>query len=172
VSNEVPGRTARTDREYTGSCKVQAMWAACNWNAICMAGYLSTELEEGQWGWGYNGQILRIAGMLYFTKMYWLLGFQHRNSRTLPIESFAHDSERTLVRAEYGYPKGSPYSNSSSRNPSLQLSIQSSPQRTSKRPSSEHHWATRKLAIGKTPAKWSAYRIPSVIVVFVILPDS
>jgi hypothetical protein len=38
--------------------------------------------------------------------------FQHRNPRTLPIESFAYDSGRTLVRAEYGYPKGSPYTNS------------------------------------------------------------
>jgi hypothetical protein len=38
--------------------------------------------------------------------------FQHRNSRTFPIESLAHDSGRTLVRAEYGYPKGSPNANS------------------------------------------------------------
>jgi hypothetical protein len=29
--------------------------------------------------------------------------------------------------------------------------------------------ATRQQAIAKTPAKWSAYQIPSVIVVFVIL---
>jgi hypothetical protein len=28
------------------------------------------------------------------------------------IESLAHDSGRTLVRAEYGYPKGSPNTNS------------------------------------------------------------
>jgi hypothetical protein len=28
------------------------------------------------------------------------------NSRTFPIESLAHDSERTLVCAEYGYHKG------------------------------------------------------------------
>jgi hypothetical protein len=34
------------------------------------------------------------------------------NSRTLPIESFVHDNGRTLVRAEYGYPKGSPNTNS------------------------------------------------------------
>jgi hypothetical protein len=34
--------------------------------------------------------------------------FQHRNSRTPSIESPSHDSGRTLVRAEYGYPKGSP----------------------------------------------------------------
>jgi hypothetical protein len=33
-----------------------------------------------------------------------------------PIESLAHDSGRTLVRAEYGYPKGSPNTNSSRRN--------------------------------------------------------
>jgi hypothetical protein len=38
--------------------------------------------------------------------------FQHRNPRTLPVESFVHDSGRTLVRAEYGYPKGSPNTNS------------------------------------------------------------
>jgi hypothetical protein len=29
--------------------------------------------------------------------------FQHKNSRTFPIESIAHDSGRTLVCAEYGY---------------------------------------------------------------------
>jgi hypothetical protein len=31
------------------------------------------------------------------------------------------------------------------------------------------HWATRQQAIAKTPAKWSAYQIPSVTVEFVIL---
>jgi hypothetical protein len=41
------------------------------------------------------------------------LGFlTSRNSRTFPIEILAHDSGRTLVRAEYGYPKGSPNTNS------------------------------------------------------------
>jgi hypothetical protein len=40
------------------------------------------------------------------------LHFQHRNLRTFPIESLAHDSGRTLVCAEYGYPKGSPTTNS------------------------------------------------------------
>jgi hypothetical protein len=38
--------------------------------------------------------------------------FQHTNSRTFPIESLAHDSGRTLVLAEYGYPKESPNTNS------------------------------------------------------------
>jgi hypothetical protein len=38
--------------------------------------------------------------------------FQQINFRTLPIESSAHDSERTLVCTEYGYPKGSPNTNS------------------------------------------------------------
>jgi hypothetical protein len=38
--------------------------------------------------------------------------FQHRNSRKLAIESLAHDSGRTLICAEYGYPKGSPNTNS------------------------------------------------------------
>jgi hypothetical protein len=52
--------------------------------------------------------------------------FQQRNPTTLPIESFAHDSGRTLVRAEYGYPKGSQITNP------LQLSIQCLPQCTPK----------------------------------------
>jgi hypothetical protein len=29
---------------------------------------------------------------------------QHRNFGTFPVEDLAHDSGRTLVRAEYGYP--------------------------------------------------------------------
>jgi hypothetical protein len=95
--------------------------------------------------------------------------FQHRNSRTFPIESLAHDSGCTLVCAEYGYPKGSPNTNSWRRNPPLQLSIQRSPQHTSKWPNSKPQRAIRQQAIAKTPAKWSAYQIPSVIVVFVIL---
>jgi hypothetical protein len=37
--------------------------------------------------------------------------FQHRNPRTFPIESLAHESGRALVRAEYGYPKGSSNTN-------------------------------------------------------------
>jgi hypothetical protein len=38
--------------------------------------------------------------------------YQHRNPRTLPIESLAHDSGRTLVCAEYDYQKGSPNTDS------------------------------------------------------------
>jgi hypothetical protein len=38
--------------------------------------------------------------------------FQHRNPRMLQIESFAQVSRRTLVCAEYGYPKGSLITNS------------------------------------------------------------
>jgi hypothetical protein len=34
---------------------------------------------------------------------------------------------------------------------------------------SEPLWATRQQAIAKTPAEWSAYQFPSVIVVFVVL---
>jgi uncharacterized Zn-finger protein len=121
------------------------------------------------------------------TKMCWLLGrkpnlslrnttlgygfhFQHRNSRTFPIESLVHDSGRTFVCAEYGYPKGSPNTNSLKRNPTLQLSIQCPPQHTSRRLNSEPHGATRQQqAIAKTLAKLSAYQIPNVIVVFVVL---
>jgi hypothetical protein len=53
-------------------------------------------------------------------KPIWTYGIQlwgtastsNRNSRTFPTESLAHDSGRTLVSAEYGYPKGSPNTNS------------------------------------------------------------
>jgi hypothetical protein len=47
--------------------------------------------------------------------------FPHRHSRMFPIESLAHDSGRASARAEYDYPKGSPNTNSSRRNPPLQL---------------------------------------------------
>jgi hypothetical protein len=45
----------------------------------------------------------------------------------------------------------------------------SSPQRTPNWPSSEPHGAIRQQAIAETPAKWSAYQIPSVTIVFVVL---
>jgi hypothetical protein len=37
--------------------------------------------------------------------------FQNRYSRTFLIKIFAHESGRTLERAEYDYPKGSPNTN-------------------------------------------------------------
>jgi hypothetical protein len=40
---------------------------------------------------------------------------------------------------------------------------------TSKQPNSEPHGATRQQAVAKTLAKWTAYQIPSVTVVFVVL---
>jgi hypothetical protein len=67
--------------------------------------------------------------------------------------SLAHDSELTLVCAEYGYLKGSPNTNSYRRNPPLQLSIQRFPQHIPNRPSSEPHESTRQQAIAKTPAQ-------------------
>jgi hypothetical protein len=84
--------------------------------------------------------------------------FQQRNPRTLPIERFAHDSGCTLVHAKYGYSKGSPITN-----PPLQLSIQCLPQCTPRWPSSEPHGATIQQVVAKTPVKWSAYQIPSVV---------
>jgi hypothetical protein len=52
----------------------------------------------------------------------------------------------------------------------LQLSIQCLPQCTPKQPISELHGTTRQQqAIAKTHAKLSAYQIPSVIVIFVLL---
>jgi hypothetical protein len=53
--------------------------------------------------------------------------------------------------------------------PLLQISIQCSPQSTFKWPNSKPHWANRQQAIAKTPAKWSAYQIPSIVVIFAIL---
>jgi hypothetical protein len=49
---------------------------------------------------------------LWNTTVGYGLHFKHRNTRTLPIYSFAHDCGRALVRAEYGYLKGSPNTNS------------------------------------------------------------
>jgi hypothetical protein len=53
-------------------------------------------------------------------KPIWTYGIQlwgtastsNRNCRTSPIESLAHDSGRIFVRAEFGYPNGSPNINS------------------------------------------------------------
>jgi hypothetical protein len=69
--------------------------------------------------------------------------FQHRNPGKFPIESSGHDSGRTSVRPECGYPKGSPNTNSKRGNPPLQLSTQRSPQLTPERSSSEPHGETR-----------------------------
>jgi hypothetical protein len=55
---------------------------------------------------------LLAHGKLCISHLGGVFHFQHRNSRTFPIESLAHDSGRTLVCAEYGYPKGSPNTNS------------------------------------------------------------
>jgi hypothetical protein len=62
--------------------------------------------------------ILKTICALYKTILepVWILEHdldcQRRTPRTLPIKSFPHVSGRTLVRSEYGYPKGSPNSNS------------------------------------------------------------
>jgi hypothetical protein len=85
---------------------------------------------------GYFSTRVRKYSYIYRTLGYGF-HFQHRNPRTFPIESLAHDSGRTSVRAECGYPKGSPNTDSYRRNLPLQLSMQCSPQRTPKRPSSE-----------------------------------
>jgi hypothetical protein len=68
---------------------------------------------------------------------------QHRNFVTFAVEDLSHDSGRALVRVEYGYPKGSPNTNSWRRNRTLQFSIQCPPQRTLKWPNSKPHGATR-----------------------------
>jgi hypothetical protein len=49
---------------------------------------------------------------LYEIQLWSTASTSNRNSRTFPIKSFAPDSEHILVRADYGYPKGSPNTNS------------------------------------------------------------
>jgi hypothetical protein len=98
---------------------------------------LSDALELGKGGVGENSCILHT--LPFYVNLYWLLGrnklliyktllktnldlrnttlghgfhFHHRNPRMFSIKSFVHDSGRTLVCAEYGYQKGSPYTNS------------------------------------------------------------
>jgi hypothetical protein len=94
--------------------------------------------------------------------------FQHRNPRTLPVNSTAHDSEQTLVRAEYRYPKESPHT-------TVKEEIRRYSSQYSARLSAHPNGLVvnlidlRQQAIAETPAKWSAYQIPSVIVVSVIL---
>jgi hypothetical protein len=51
--------------------------------------------------WTYR---IQLWGMASTTKQI--------NSGTFPVEHLAHDSEYTLVHAEYTYPKGSPNTNS------------------------------------------------------------
>jgi hypothetical protein len=43
------------------------------------------------------------------------------------------------------------------------------PQHTPKWPVSKPHGAIRQQAIVNTPAKWSAFQIPNVIVVFIVV---
>jgi hypothetical protein len=86
------------------------------------------------------------------------------------LEHFQSKALRVIVDAPCSDPirldpKGSPNTNSYKRNPPLQLSIQCSPQRTPKRPSSESHRASRQQATGKTRARCSAHQLPSVIAV-------
>jgi hypothetical protein len=50
----------------------------------------------------------KLTGDLRTTTLGYSFHLQHRNSRTVPIESLAHDSGCTLVRDKYGCPKGSP----------------------------------------------------------------
>jgi hypothetical protein len=53
-----------------------------------------------------------IAAQLYSQALGCGLMNTNRNSRKFPIESLTHDIGRTLVRAEYGYRKESPNTNS------------------------------------------------------------
>jgi hypothetical protein len=50
--------------------------------------------------------------VLRSTTLGYCFHIQHINFGMFPVEDLAHDSGRTLVRAEYGYPKKSPNTNS------------------------------------------------------------
>jgi hypothetical protein len=50
--------------------------------------------------------ISRVANLTYLTACNYMY------CGTLAVEDLAQDSGRTLVRAEFGYPKGSPNTNS------------------------------------------------------------
>jgi hypothetical protein len=50
----------------------------------------------------------RILFLDYGIQLWDTVSISNRNSRMFPIESLAHDNGRSLVCAEYGYPKGSP----------------------------------------------------------------
>jgi hypothetical protein len=61
-----------------------------------------------------SGSWVNLVSGVHFlevTHIFPLPGTEHRNSRTFPVESLAHDSGCTLVRAGYGHPKGSPNTN-------------------------------------------------------------
>jgi hypothetical protein len=85
------------------------------------------------------------------------------------LERFQPKDLRMIVDAPWYVPNVVIRRDLQRRNPPLQPSIQGSPQRTPKRPSSGPHGATRQRAIAETLAKWSAYQIPSVIVLFIVL---
>jgi hypothetical protein len=83
--------------------------------------------------------------------------FQHRNPRTLQIEIFAHDVGTCRIRLSEGISKHQQLKKKSAAT-ALNTVLTSAHTQTACEP----HGATRQQAIAKTPAKWSAYQIPSV----------
>jgi hypothetical protein len=84
---------------------------------------LGITLTKMYWLLGRRSKLSTSNKLLIYKtilKPIWTYGIQlwgtastsNRNSRMFPIEIHAHDSGRTLVCAEYGYPKGSPNTNS------------------------------------------------------------
>jgi hypothetical protein len=80
------------------------------------------------------------------------------------LERFQSKALRLTVDAARYVPNTAIRRDLQRRNQPLQLSIQGSPQRTPKRPRT-----TRQRAIAETPAKRSAYQVPSVIVLCLVL---
>jgi hypothetical protein len=63
-------------------------------------GYLNSSQNSPQaTNFSYIKQYANQSGLTEYNSEVWL---------PLAIKSFAHDSGHALVRAEYGYPKGSP----------------------------------------------------------------
>jgi hypothetical protein len=99
-----------------------------------------------------------LVSVFEYSVKTWLLHFQHRNPRKLPIGSFPHDSGRTgMCRILKEIRRNSShYSSRLSAHPNDL--------------SSEAHGATkRQQKISKKPARCSIYQIPGVTVVFVVL---
>jgi hypothetical protein len=81
---------------------------------------LGITVTEMYWLLGRKSKLSANNKLLLYTailKPIWntTLGYgfhiEHRNFETFPFEDLAHDSGRTLARAEYGYSKGSQNTN-------------------------------------------------------------
>jgi hypothetical protein len=113
---------------------------------------LGITLTKMYWLLGRKSKLSTSNKLLIYKtilKPIWTYGIQlwgtasTSNTRTFPIENLAHDSGRTLVCAEYGYPK----------NKSTATALKYSARLSSHPKDLIVNRATRQQAIAKTPAK-------------------